>query len=237
MPDLGTVDLSLSVIQAPVIALDQRVGEVTHTSQVDLGLTVNIDKSLDALLAGARLRGTITVDPSVAGADAYPTSIRCAGASEGASIGLDANPVAVTASESLTLSAKVLLSTIDVLSVNVVNASVATTSSGGAADFAYPSEFLPDVGTGTTKRLGSATVDLQGSLDASSSNTTVLSIALPLATLLSVTNTALNATILPAIESQLLPKITEILGVYLGGGDVGPFDKHCDGLQLVGDKG
>jgi hypothetical protein len=244
---LGSVDVSLKVIEAP----RWRVGHVNDTlatSQVDLTLTAHISTdataTLSALgisgLSAASLTGTVTITPKVAGATSWPTSIRCpaTASSPGTTIALAADPITVTASESLTLAETViLLGTVNLINTNVTNATVSTTSSGGSADYAYPTEFMPNVGSGGTKRLGTSTIGLSGPLTATSANTTVLSLAVPLATSITAVNNLLSASIIPGIQNVLLPLITRTLGLELGGGDVGALDIYCSGVRLVGDKG
>lgn len=239
VPPLASVDLTLKVIEKPRFAFGKRVGESLQTSQVELGLTsyFDVDATPYVALPGARLSGSITLKPSAAGASAYPTAIRCAtGIAQSVTMGLDAIPLSATASESLTLAANIGLlgAKVDVLYVNVNNATVSTTSSAGTADFAYTSEFMPAVGTGTMKRIGGSTMNLAGALQATSTNTTVLLLPLPQSTLLAGVNNTLNAALLPAIQNNLLPKVTKLLGLQLGGGDVGTLDMHCNALKLIG---
>lgn len=239
IPPLASVALTLKVIEKPRFAFGKRVGEGVRTSQVDLGVTsaFDVDAAQFVKLTGARLSGNITVKPSAAGATAYPTAIRCATpTTQSVTMGLDADPLSVTASESLTLSANIGLlgAKLDVLSVNVNNATVTTTSTAGTADFAYTSEFMPTVGTGTMKRIGASTMNLAGALQATSTNTTFLSLPLAQADLFAGVNNALNTSLLPVIQDTLIPHITKLLGLELGGGDVGTLDMHCNSLKLIG---
>lgn len=236
IPNLASVSTNLKVIQKPIRVSNQKVGQVCQatsscTSQLDLSVTTQFDIDASALLAGARLRGAITLRPQLGGAQTTPTAIRCAEtANPGVTMSLAAQPITVTGSSAVTLSAQVLLSTIDVLSSTVSNAAISTTSSGGSASFADPSEFLPS----TTKRIGSATLNLSGGLNATSANSTVLTVALPAATLISVVNNVLTTSVYPSIQNNLLPLLTQTLGLELGGGDVGIFDTACDGVTLAG---
>lgn len=245
VPGVTSTTMTLAVTERPVYCIDIPNVHVApceaRTAQVSVGLTNTVDVAVGIPgVTGARLTGTLTAQAAAAGATGTMTTIRCPGVdpNPGIDITVSANPVTTTTSENLLIRGRLLGPlVVDVATVTIGSTVTSGNQGGGSTTFDYPSEFLPDVGPGQTQRLGSPTLGLGVALAANATNVTLLNIPLGLAagTVASATNTAL-APSLAAIDQLIVRRIARLLGVDIGGADVGAVDLRCfQGTSLVGE--
>jgi hypothetical protein len=129
--------------------------------------------------------------------------------------------------------------TIKVLGLNVAKVTTSVTaqpngtSNGGT--FAYNSQFLPPVGTGTMLDAPSTSLGLSGLLSIGTTQVTVLGlpIGLTLSALTSAINTALGP-ILSALDTAVTGPVAHALGLELAGADIGALNMTCNNPLLVG---
>jgi uncharacterized membrane protein len=230
--NITTVDVSLKVTEKPRFIFG-RAGTSISTQQAQLTLTPTVSVVPDIPgLVGVSLTGKIPVTASVAGATGTLQSIDC-GTTKGITLGVSPQPVGLSAGLDLDLNAKVLFLPVPVASIDInATASASGTSNGGT--FAYPTQFLPPVGTGTMLAAPSTSLGLAGLLNVSSANITLLGL-LPLnvGNLLNPINAALGP-VLGALDTAIMGPISHALGLDLGGSDIGALDMTCGTPILAG---
>lgn len=231
----ATTTISLTVTQKPRFTFGH-VGAQISTEQATIGLTTtltNIGLSVVGL-TGARVSGTIPLSLGLAGATGTLTAIDCG--LPGITVGLTPQPLTVTTSANLTISANVLLlGNVPVATAIVPNSSVGVAGTSSGASFLYPTEFLPQVGTGTMKSAPTDSLTLPGPLTLAGGNITALGLIPIDAGLLA---TALNTTVInpvtTALNGVVFPSyLNKLLGIDIGGGDLGALDMKCDAVKLV----
>lgn len=234
IPGVGDVAVTAKVTQGIVQeygAIPNDPSSAIQTSQIDLTMTTNLNIGLSGVLTA--LSGPITVRTQIAGATVMPTAANCS-APKSATIGVTPQPVTVTGSETLTA---VGLLGLQVLRISIpANTPLATlTGSTGSQSYAYPTDFLPTVGSGTDVTVGSSTIGLPTLMHGTTANATVLNLPLgsTLSSLLTTVNAALEP-VLASIDSLIVSQVAQVLGIYLGGAAVGAIDLHCNAPQLVG---
>lgn len=233
---ISSTNLSISVVEAPQICTECQIGDVVNTGQVVVTLQNTINTpAVVAGLSGVTLTGTLDTTTEAAGANGTMNAAACAGSasSPGINIGVSTNPITTTASENLTLQRTGLLGTL--LQLNVTSASALASGSGGSAVFEHATEFLPPVGTGSPKRVGSPSLGLSTALSANGSNSTTLNLPLGIlsATVTNAANAALNP-ILTGIDNFVVRQLSSALGLNLGGADIAAIRLRCSVPQLVG---
>jgi uncharacterized membrane protein len=227
---LANTDVTLNVIQRPQL-ICCTVGSTATTSQASVTVTpaVSTTAVLGGLLGLATITGTIPLTESVAGAVGTMSAITC-GSPKSISVGVAPQPVSVTTGLDLT---------IKVLGLNVAKVTTSVTaqpngtSNGGT--FAYNSQFLPPVGTGTMLDAPSTSLGLSGLLSIGTTQVTVLGlpIGLTLSALTSAINTALGP-ILSALDTAVTGPVAHALGLELAGADIGALNMTCNNPLLVG---
>jgi uncharacterized membrane protein len=247
LPGFGAVTVSLTVIQKPAVKLGAPVGFVLSTSQVQMSITVPINAlDVTSVVGGSlpglslvTLTGSMTVTPNMGSASATPTAIDCGTSNAPAkstTIAATPTPVSTAANETISMIATLPILGSRTLSTTTASGSLTTTGSSESGTFAYTTGFMPPVGTGAAQRLGAATLNLSSSLQATSVNTTVLTIPVgsSSAAVIAAENLALNNAVFPKVQDTMIPLITRTLGLELGGGDVGALNMHCGGSKLAG---
>ena len=230
LPNVGQTTTSLSVIERPR-AIFGPVGTSITTSQANVALTQSIDTPSGLLIGGlVRVTGSISVRQQVAGAQGTLTDIVCGG-TPGISVGVAPQPVATTAA--LTLSIRTLLG-IEVARVTTNLSATPQGQSAGAA-FDYPTEFLPDVGTGTMVEAPTTPLGLQNLLQLQNADVTVLGILpLSLTNLVNGLNTNLLSPLFDTIDETITGPVAAALGLSIGAADIGALDMTCSSVRLVG---
>jgi hypothetical protein len=223
--------MSLNVTQAP-ITWSGGVGDSVDTQQVGLDLSAQINLPLNVLgLAGAHLTGTIPLHVGVAEATGTITAIDCS-ATPGISLGASGRPVTVQASLDLDVGATVLFIAQTVATVDTSALFSPGVGSSGA-DFDYPSEFLPEVGTGSMVHGPGTSIGLAQALTVTGAQLTALGV-LPLN--LGALSTAINTALQPLLTQLAAYTVTLAaqLGVDIGGSDLAAVDMTCGHVKLVG---
>jgi uncharacterized membrane protein len=230
---LAATSLTLHVTEAPRFVFG-RVGANRTTSQARVDLTPTISTNLPGLgLLNTiiKLTASVPLSVSVAGAKGTLTAINC-GASKSIQVGVDPQPVSVTAGITLDLK---LLSLVPVADANIPASGYQLNGHTDAENFAYTSQFLPPVGTGSLRATSPTSLGLAGALNVPQAQIHVLS--LPLGVSLSALTGALNTTlagILGPLDTLLMGPLAHALGLTLGGADLGALDMLCGAPSLVG---
>jgi hypothetical protein len=233
----ASTTISLSVIEKPRFNFGHE-GITVTTEQATLGLTTTLTNiGLSVLgLTGAKVSGTIPLSLSLAGATGTLTDIDCG--RPGITVGLTPQPLTVTGGVDLTVSANViLLGTVPVAKATVpVSSPITVTGTSGGASFLYPSEFMPQVGTGGMKASPTNSLTLPGPLTLSSGKITLLGVV-PLLDA-GVLATALNTTVInpvtTAVSGVITTQLNQLLGIDIGGADIGALNMECESVKLVG---
>lgn len=229
IPGVSSATAKVQVIQKPQFAFGTEGTQLT-TSQTGMTfhLALNVSVKL-GLLSVVNITGDLPVTVT-AGNATGTLHIDCT--EPGISVGVGSNTVnTLTGPTTLSVAAGGLT----VAQVKVGSAALNPASAGGSPSFAFPAEFLAPVGTSTTKRAGSSDLGLDGAL--TTSNTTlkllggILGPPVPLGPLLS----ALNSAVLGPLDAQVIQPLASILGLDLGGADVGALTMlpDCSGSPIL----
>jgi uncharacterized membrane protein len=226
--NFANTSTSLEVIQKAQF-ITGPVGTSVSTQQATMALAQTIDTP--PTIAGlVRVTGSVTLRQTVAGSTGTLTDIFCGG-SPGINVGVAPQPVATTAQ--LTLSIRTLLG-IEVARVNTGLSATPQGQSAGAS-FDYPTEFLPDVGTGSMVEAPTTPLGLQNLLKVTSADVTVLGILpLPLANLVNGLNLNVLSPLFSTLDQTITGPLSSALGLSIGAADVGAADMTCSSVRLVG---
>jgi uncharacterized membrane protein len=228
-PALETAQVRLSV--TPVIN--------TSTGTANTACTISLSNVLGLLgcllnpllPVGVSINGSLPLDITAAGATATLAAINCATPS----ITVNSTTQAVNLNTAINLALNVTLAGTPFLNAARVNiaAGVKTTPVNSVTTFNYPSEFWPTL----SKSVGSNALGLNGLLNISSANVSVLNGLLNTAAVSGVISTlvvpVLN-TLLSSLDSALIVPLTKTLGVKLGGADIAATGIDCNGMRLAG---
>ncbi|MBV8979988.1 MAG: hypothetical protein JO086_03720 [Acidimicrobiia bacterium] len=225
------ISVSLQAISPPAIKFGP-IGVTAHNGQVNLTVTPTLNKTVTvAGLVGATVNGTLPIAMTAGGADGTLTDVRCVG-QPNQGITIDAVPKAATVTGSGTLALKANVLGLATTIANVgVSSSQQTAGSDTSLTFGYTSEFVPPIGTGTTKRAGSSTVGLSGS----SYSTTNVQLLSGLVSSNAAANGVLGALdpVVTALDSTVISPLAQVLGLSIGGADIGAMNMDCNAVQLI----
>lgn len=253
IPGIASVTASATVIEPQQYYFGSAPGVTIDTAQVRLSVTPVINTStgtantactlslsnvlgllgclLNPLLpVGVSINGSLPLDITAAGATANLAAINCATPS----ITVNSTTQAVNLNSAINLALNVTLAGTPFLNAARVNiaAGVKTTPVNSVTTFNSPSEFWPTL----TKSVGSSALGLNGLLNISSANVSVLNGLLNTAAVSGVVSTlvvpVLN-TLLSSLDSALIVPLTRTLGVKLGGADIAALGINCNGLRLA----
>lgn len=245
IPGVTRVDVGLAVTERPRIAFGP-VGTRIRTAQVKLTVTPTIPIKLDLGLASISVTAAIPISIDVGGAWGTLTGIDC---SDDPSIDVSLEGQAV--STNLAIDLDVLVQALGVLGItlNVARITVHgpievdTTSSPAGDNFSYTGEFLPPVGAGSMTQVSTPNLGLGSALNGAKLQALdvdvnllgLIPLPLPLGGLLGPLALALNP-VLGLVDTLLIQPLTNLLGIDLGGGDLGAVDMQCgfSGVALVG---
>jgi uncharacterized membrane protein len=227
IPDLGTIGLTLKVIEGKQTYIGPAGGSVS-TSQVELTLTTNLNRALEVPgLVGARLTGTFPLSVTAAGGTGTLTSITCATApGAGIQVAADLKPFSSSTSASLGVSGVVLGVLVPLFNVSTTGGVAATDPTPANLDFAYSSEFWP---TYTGMRAGASPVNLDAMSTYSASISALGVTPIPASLAAAVTGELKNVTAL--FDDEVMTALHRTLGVSIGAADVtalkDSFDAGC----------
>ena len=229
---ITSTSMALDVIQGP-IQWHGAVGAPSKpTQQVGLNLTAQVNLPLSVIgLSGARLTGSIPVHVGVAGAIGTILDIDCS-SNPGITLGAEGRPVTVQASLDLDVGATVLFVAQTVATLNTT-AVFSPGVAGSAAQFDYPTDFMPEIGSGGMVHGPGVTIGLSQALTVTGTQVTPLGIVpLNLGALSAAINTALK----PVLDQLAAYSVTIAaqLGVDIGGSDLAAVDMSCGHVKLVG---
>jgi uncharacterized membrane protein len=254
IPGIASVTASATVIEPAKIVFGP-VGTSVSTAQVRLSVNpvININTassttpctlSLSNLLGlvgcllyllgmplGVSLTGSLPIDITAAGATGTLSAINCATPS----ITVSSTTQAVNLNAAANLNLDVTLAGSPLLNAARVNiaAGVKTAAANYSSTFNSPSEFGPS----HYKSVGSGALGLNGLLNVTSANVSVLNGTLNTAAVSSLISTlavpVLN-TLLGSLDTALVVPLTKLLGVKLGGADIAALGYTCNGLRLAG---
>lgn len=242
IPDVTTniagvtgTSMSLTVTQTPVV-WSGPVGAWVDTQQVGLTLNAQVDLPLTVTgLTDPRLTGRIPIQVSVAGARGTITDIRCS-SSPGTRLAAGSRPVLVQTGLDLDVTAVVtLLGLLQRATVATIDTTAALQPPGPTNDvwFAYPTDFLPQIGQGGMVHAPGTTIGLAQALTVSGSQIVSLGlVALDHEALAAAVNTALKP-VLDELAAYTV-RIAAQLGVDVGGSDLAAIDMTCGRVKLVG---
>jgi hypothetical protein len=180
---------------------------------------------------GVALTGSLPIDITAAGATGTLSAINCATPS----ITVSSTTQAVNLNAAANLNLDVTLAGSPLLNAARVNiaAGVKTAAANYSSTFNSPSEFGPS----HYKSVGSSALGLNGLLNVTSANVSVLNGTLNTAAVSSLISTlavpVLN-TLLGSLDTALVVPLTKLLGVKLGGADIAALGYTCNGLRLAG---
>lgn len=254
---LGTVNVSLSVIEAPQIAVgppgrdaDGNWRTVAHNSQLQLQIDVPVSVPLPLL--GGTVSGQVSLVADAARADAWLASIQCAGAdrpTHTVDIGVQTGAATVglgrftdIADPDSGIDPMTALQITLPLATATVEVGMRTEVSGGGAgqvSFDVTDATLPQeetLGMPLASALGNATDTLAGSLDVQA-DVELLGLPLPGAPtpelVEDTTVTTLLQPLLTSLDEAVLEPVFRALGLNLGGADIELFDLDPDEPRLV----
>jgi uncharacterized membrane protein len=235
---VGSISATLSAISAPEIidwAAPLTAASEGDTNQLDFTVTPVINKAVTvAGLVGATVTGSLPIHVTGGGAHSTLENAICPSlVNPSIKIGVDPKAVTAASTGTMDLNANVpLVGTTSVAHVGV-NANQTTTGTHGDLTFNYPAEFSPPAGT---KRTGSTTVGLSGGAGGGGYSVTNVTLGSPpLLTANLAQSTVLGAIdpIITAVDQVVMSRIAVLLGLHIGGADVGALGVDCNGFQLV----
>jgi uncharacterized membrane protein len=256
IPGIASVTASATVIDGPKFYVGTAPGPTppASTAQVRLTITPVINTttgtqntpctlSLSSLLGlvgcvlnpllpvGVTLNGSFPVDVTAASATGQLTAVNCA--TPGITVGYTTQAVNLNAAANLNLD-------VTLLNQPFLNAARISVASGGktsptsnSVSFNYPGEFVP----APAKSVGSSNLGLNGLLNVTSANVSVLNGTLNTPAVSSIVASlavpVLNS-LLGSLDSALVLPIMQSLGAKFGGADIAAISYTCNGLRLVG---
>jgi hypothetical protein len=254
VPGIASITASATVIEPAKIAFGP-VGTSVSTAQVRLSVNpvINIgtgssttpcNLSLSNLLGivgcllyllgmpiGVTLNGSLPLDLTVAGATGTLSAINCATPSITVASTTQALNLNVGANLNLdvTLAGSSMLSAAKV----AIAAGVKTAATNYSTTFNSPSEFGPS----HAKSVGSSALGLNGLLNVTAANVSVLNIGLLnglTSGLLAGLVTPVLNTLLGSLDTALIVPLAKVLGIKFGGADIAALAIRCNGLRLAG---
>lgn len=224
---LASVTASVTVIEPPKIYFGVAGGPSIETAQIRLSITpvINLPVGLPPLVA-LSVYGTLPIDLSIAGATGTLSNINCAAPS--ITVASSTQGVNLNSAVTLRVRATVLFIPVDVATLTLT-AGVKTTPNNYTTTFNYPSEFGPS----NAKSVGSSTLGLDGLLNFSGANISILNGIINLGQIANVLVPAIN-TLLGGLDDILVAPLTQVLGVKLAGADIAALALNCSGLKLAG---
>lgn len=231
--------VNLTLIERPRVKFG-RVGAQVFTQQASIGITTTIVNKSIAIpgLTGVTVSGDVPLAISLVGGTGTLTNIDCG--LPGISVGLTPQPVTISGSANLDVRANlIILGNVPVAAAVISNtdlSTVAVTGTSSGASFTYPNEFLPTVGTGTMKPAPTNTLSLGGSLAFGAGHITLLnSLSLGSGVIATALNDLVLTPVLNAVNSTIIAaQLDLLLGIDIGGADIGAIDMSCDGVKLIG---
>ncbi|HYH50844.1 MAG TPA: hypothetical protein VEG38_14965 [Acidimicrobiia bacterium] len=227
IPGITSVTASLTVTEPPKIYFGPSGGPSIQTAQIRLSLTpvVNLPLGIPGLL-NVGVYGSLPIDLSVAGATGTLSSINCAAPS--ITVGSTTQGVNLNSALTLRVRATVLFIPIDVATLTL-NAGAKTTPNSYSTTFTSPAEFGPS----NAKSVGSNTLGLDGLLNFSGANISILNGIINLGQIANAVVPAVNG-LLGSLDDALVAPLTQVLGVKLAGADIAALGLNCSGLRLAG---
>ena len=231
-----TTTVSLTLIEGPKIG-GTRVGATATTQQGSVGITATIANLPISIagLAGVTVSGTIPLNLTLAGGTGTLTSIDC-DSTPGITVSLSPQPVAITGSVNLAVYATVLFANLQVASAVLTStdiSSVVVSGNTSNTSFAYTSEFMR---YGAPMKAAPTTVlNFGSSLNLSAGHVSVVGVSVSGGTIATALNNLVIQPILTALNSQIIgAQLNTLLGIDIGGADIGALDMSCEGVKLVG---
>lgn len=228
-PAVETAQVRLSV--NPVINTAAGSGSTACTAPLSslLGL---LGCLLNPLLpVGVTINGSLPLDITAAGATATLAAINCATPS----ITVNSTTQAVNVNSAVNLNLDLTVGGNALLNAARVNiaAGAKTTPVNSSTTFNSPAEFWPTL----TKSVGSNALGLNGLLNITSANVSVVNGVLNTAAIGGLVSglvvPVLNG-LLSSLDNALIVPLTRTLGVKLGGADIAALGINCNGLRLAG---
>jgi hypothetical protein len=254
VPGVASVTASATVISPPVYYFGPVGGPSISTAQVELSVNpvINVSTgtantactlSLSSLLGlvgcllnpllpvGVTLNGSLPLDVTAAGATGTLSAVDCATPS--ITVASTTQAVNLNAAANLNLDVSLLGTPfLNAARVNIA-AGAKTTPLNSSTTFTYPGEF----GWSNAKSVGSNALGLNGLLNVSSANISVLNGTLNTAAVSSVISSlvvpVLN-NLLSNLDTNLVLPLTRRFGVKFGGADIAALTYTCNGLRLAG---
>jgi uncharacterized membrane protein len=252
IPGITSVTASATVISPAAIYFGP-VGGSVSTAQVQLSITpvINIGSStsstpcnltlsnllglvgcllyLAGMPIGVTLNGSLPINVTAAGATGTLAAINCAAPS----ITVSSTTQAVNLNAAANLNVNVTLAGSTILNAASINiaAGAKTAPFSTSTTFLYPGEFGPS----HAKTVGSGSLGLNGLLNVTSANVSVLNSSL----LSGVTSGLIQGLAAPLLNTLLgsldtaLTLPLQALGVKLGGADIAALGYTCNGLRLA----
>jgi uncharacterized membrane protein len=230
IPNVASTSLALNVTEQ-MKTVTGRVGATGSTRQASTDLQVSLNPTT---VAGLRISGTVVLHVEIAGGTGRLSDIDCG--RPGISVGLAPRPVHTTSTVDLDVSATVpLLGTVKVADVVGNAANVTTQGTSNGASFDHPTDFLPDVGTGTMVASNPTSLGVAGAANVTTGSVTLLGIPLgpTSGAIVAAVNTLLNP-VLTSLDTFVVNNLSTQLGLNLGGADIGAVDMTCRSVKLVG---
>ncbi len=226
--------LSLSVIERPRFVFGRR-GASVSTAQATLATTTTLTNFPIGLppLAGATVSGTVPFTIGLAGSTGRLDQIDC-DSTPSIAVGVTPMPISVTSSLNLDVRATVLLANVLIAQANVpVGSPVVVSGMSSGASFLFPNEFLPTVGTGTLKPSPTGSLSLTGPTVGNANVTVLGAVSLPVGSIAAALNASVVSPISIGVTTLLTMRLNRLLGLDIGGSDVGALDLQCDAVKLV----
>jgi hypothetical protein len=182
------------------------------------------------LPVGVTINGSLPLDITAAGATATLAAINCATPS----ITVNSTTQAVNVNSAVNLNLNLTVGGNAFLNAARVNiaAGAKTTPVTASTTFNSPTEFWPTL----TKSVGSSALGLNGLLNITSANVSVLNGVLnttAVSGLISGLVVPVLNGLLSSLDSALIVPLTKTLGVKLGGADIAALGINCNGLRLA----
>jgi uncharacterized membrane protein len=227
VPGVTSVTASATVIEPPKIYFGPAGGPSIETAQVRLSINpvINLPIGIPGLLS-VSVYGALPIDLTAAGATGTLSAINCATPS--ITVNSTTQAVNLNSAISLAVRATVLFIPIDVAQLTLA-AGAKTTPGNYSTTFNYPGEFGPS----NAKSVGSSNLGLDGLLNFSNANISILNGIINLGQIASIVVPAING-LLGGLDDALVAPLAEVLGLQFGGADIAALAVNCSGLRLAG---
>lgn len=223
---IASVTASATVIEPPVYYFGPAGGPSVQTAQIRLNVTpvINLPIGIPGLL-NVSVYGSLPIDLTVAGATGTLSSINCATPS--ITVGSTTQAVNLNTDVSLSVRATVLFIPLEVAKLGLTGGAK-TTPGNYSTTFNYPGEFGPS----NAKSVGSSTLGLDGLLNFSNANISILNGVINLGQIATLVIPAVN-TLLGSLDDALVSPLAQVLGLKFGGADIAALAVNCSGLKLA----